>query len=1405
MKNRINFRFLAALTLIVVLVGLTVVAINRFQAYRNSTILLRLAKNAVEEGDLPKGIQNYVRYLRIAKPSAEVLVSFADVLRQIGDIQQAFFNYEAALRLEPNLVAARQKLIESALELSRPSDAKSHLLDHLLKQQPDNPDFLWLLGRCEEELSELKSAETAYRKAYQANQDDPRYARELANLLANRLDKKEEGRAILDELVARKPTDPTVLRIRSRWLYEQATSRGNDPANAALLLTAWQDATSALTAIPNSAESAILLSDIAIARQLPADAAPFINSAIDATPGVWQLYSSASQLLVKMKDIEGAIQKLRDGLKVLPGHPDLTWLLARLEISKGNSDSASKLIADLRLLKYPEPQLKFLEAQVLASRGEWRTACTILEQTRPQFDRSKEGLLELDLLLATCYQRLGNSDQELICLRRALGINPNSLGARQALAEALSQLGRTQEAKSEYWQIVGQPAPSINAVLGLARLLLTEGLGQGAKNANWTQLERAIEILKQIKDASTEVAILEAEILVATGKGAEAEDRIRSEIAADPGHVRLYRAMVALQSRNKHWDQALETLKEAQQVLSDNYDLRLDRARVEIMRSGGKPDMKLLDDLASPPESWSPNDKMQLAAGFSNYYLSLEDYPRCENQLAIFASSELGKTSLRVYELLFELALRSAKLDAMASALDEVGKIEANGPIWRVGKAISLIVRAEMEAESDKKKTFHDEALNHLAEATLLRPAWARVPRLIGEIHDRQEKFDSAIESYLNAINLGEKDPQMISRAIFLLFQQKRFVEADKIVRTLQEQKVPFSTELTRVASQVSLQLENYGRALELAQDWTQKSGKPEDHAWLGEIYSISGNQADAEKEFRIAIEMAPDETVGWISLVQLYARSDKFEEARKVIEQATTTLGADSAADTVAQCYEAILDYRLAETNYLQAIKLRPDDFGVKRRLAAFYLKTERPAEASPLLEALIVDAPEIAERDRAWSRRNLAMILGVQLDSKNSERALELINQNLASASQEDDLRVKAIILGARQDKDSLQTSIKLFEQITSAQRAFALNDYFALAELYKRAGDWLKYVRTMRSVLGNGGADDAKYVEAYAQALVGRGELDEAKLWFDRLKALAPNEASTSIVQAKLFFHSRDYARLLMLLSSTNAQEQADWAIHLGESFAATLTNTGKKVEAQPIWDLVEKQLESKANASPDDQFELAAFLVRRGQIKKALEIAKPDNWSPEQISEVTLSAFENNSLTVEDARKLIVFAKQSYKANPQEVRLAISIGDLLSWIGDWKNASETYRRILQSDPSNIAALNNLASVLALSGQNLNEARQSVDRAIQIYGMHDNLIDTRGLVHLAAGELGEAEADFRMSISVRPSPEKFFHLAVTLSAQGKSAGAKEAFEEAKKGGVSESRLHPLERPIFAKLAQM
>ncbi len=58
--------------------------------------------------------------------------------------------------------------------------------------------------------------------------------------------------------------------------------------------------------------------------------------------------------------------------------------------------------------------------------------------------------------------------------------------------------------------------------------------------------------------------------------------------------------MVALQSRNKHWDQALETLKEAQQVLSDNYDLRLDRARVEIMRSGGKPDMKLLDDLASP-------------------------------------------------------------------------------------------------------------------------------------------------------------------------------------------------------------------------------------------------------------------------------------------------------------------------------------------------------------------------------------------------------------------------------------------------------------------------------------------------------------------------------------------------------------------------------------------------------------------------------------------------------------------------------------------------------------------------------------------------------------------------------------------------------------------------------------
>src|SRR5690606_1322395 len=119
-----------------------------------------------------------------------------------------------------------------------------------------------------------------------------------------------------------------------------------------------------------------------------------------------------------------------------------------------------------------------------------------------------------------------------------------------------------------------------------------------------------------------------------------------------------------------------------------------------------------------------------------------------------------------------------------------------------------------------------------------------------------------------------------------LLFAQGRFVEADEVVRKLQEQRTPFTSELTRVASQVSLQLENFDRALSLAEEWAEKSNSQDDHIWLAQMYGITGQTELAEQEFRKAIAMAPEKPAAWVALVQMYGRAgDKEAGARTIAE----------------------------------------------------------------------------------------------------------------------------------------------------------------------------------------------------------------------------------------------------------------------------------------------------------------------------------------------------------------------------------------------------------------------------------------------------------------------------------------------------------------------------------------
>src|SRR5439155_13500393 len=138
---------------------------------------------------------------------------------------------------------------------------------------------------------------------------------------------------------------------------------------------------------------------------------------------------------------------------------------------------------------------------------------------------------------------------------------------------------------------------------------------------------------------------------------------------------------------------------------------------------------------------------------------------------------------LHVRLLLFDLALQARDEAELRRTLGEIRTIEGDGPLWHYGEAARLILLAR---RGDKGNRL-DEARRHLGEATALRPAWSRVPLLQAELDELDGNLERALESFQRAIELGHRQPATIGRVVQLLYERRRYAEADQVIRKLLE------------------------------------------------------------------------------------------------------------------------------------------------------------------------------------------------------------------------------------------------------------------------------------------------------------------------------------------------------------------------------------------------------------------------------------------------------------------------------------------------------------------------------------------------------------------------------------------------------------------------------------------
>lgn len=1406
MSRRIDYKFGAWLLAGTLLAGGSVVAAHHLQSGRIAGALLRRGEQAELRGDLVEAETYLGRYIALRPDDDEALASYALVLDRHAtsarDRAVALRTLERALGRAPGRVDIRRRVIalEMSAEIRRFREARDHL-QVLQQDAPNDGELEGLTGRCLEALAAGEDAdrrlgadpkaiyEDAARHYERSSKLAPAriesYVR-LAGLLGGPLADRERADKVMDARVAgpggsgvvgKNPALAAAYLARARYRHDRQID--GDTADVAR----------ALELAPDDADALLAAATVANATGDPAAARGHLERAIKFHPTDRRPTLELSALEARTGRNAAAADVLRDGLRRLPGDTVLQWGLADASIQAGRFDEATALIEDLRRQRnIVEPVLDCLAARVLLGKGELAAGTKALASARaqlPESPGSRDLVLQVDLVLASAYEQLGNPDAQIAACNRALALDPKSTLARSALAGGLLTLGRVDEAIEAYREAARAPGP---ARVALARLLIARNLRIPEARRNWDEVDALLADPAGGGLDPDEVELLRANVLWARGRRDDARRQIVQARDRRPDRLEPWLALAALASAEGSPEDGLGVLDEAARRLGDRVDLRL--ARVRFIGQSGDPTLKPgLDAAGRDLEKLAEPDRVAVEDALAGAFAQLGDATRAEQLWAEVLRSR--PQDLRVAMSLFDLSMRAgptaSQPEASRRAVDRIRQIEgAEGTQWRHAEAIRLLDRAR-RGSGDRP----DAIRALIKEIDARRPNWTSMLLLEAEVAELEGSPERALVAYLRAIERGECRPDVVQRVVGLLVQQGRTAEADRMIRRLVEQAPP-SGPMAQLAAEMAMRGGDTSEAL----DFARRAVRPDstdvgEHLWLGQTLERLGRDAEAEAELRRSLALDPARPEPRVALVRLLVRAGRRDQAEAAIVEARRSLPPEVAPTALASCLEAVGRPGEALEQRKSALDRNPGDPALRLTYAASLLRTNRPRDAEAAFRSILEPGSGASPRQRAVARRDLAIGLAALGPDRLAE-AVALIERNLEEDGKSlDDRRVKALLLQAR--PAFRREAIRTFEDL-ARQAPLSSGEKFLLARLQAVGDQWFKARELLAGLL----ADDPKnpsYLLALAGTLLDHGQVADAAPLVARLDEVAPRAFATVDLKARLLNGQGQGDAAAALLQEHVRAVAADLA-----PAAAALERLGRFDAAEAI----HRRLANAPTANAEAGIGLAFFLARRGRAAEALDACERcrAGVSPARFANVCLQIVSTARAGDDQRGRVEAWLRESLGKQPADPSLLFDLANLEDMGGHYDRAEALLRQVVARTPRSSGPLNNLAWLLAVRGGRADEALDLVNRAIAIDGPDPDLLDTRSLVYLAQDKADRAVADLEEVAATRPSAMTYFHLALAQNEAGNRGASRDLLRKAGAAGLDEQAIHPIERPKFRQL---
>jgi tetratricopeptide (TPR) repeat protein len=1405
------------------------------QEPKNDDARRRLTDASLQLGRFQDALYQLNDFLLKKYPSdGELWLQFGQCEQGLGHYVPAAASYSVAIQKNPHSIAAYREL--------------ATILG-------DRPQLLTSLAQIFSDPPEIPPDES-FTKPLQACLTDPAFKTTAAQLkeLNDSTTVRSPAVALLDLMVDRNEANYEAYLTRGQFIGNhindplvRAEILGSGAAatdRKAVISKAFEDAQQALKRAP--AESRVLLfaAQMALASESFKQAREWAQKASDLAPENSASYLILASVDMREKRTREAIEVLARGATATNDAPVLLWTLADLRIDAKEFTEAKNLVDRLeKKAEWARPIGQYLRARVaILADANWAEAGRMLETAGPDL-KTWPQYQSAQFWRAQCYRQQGRDDLAVGAYRAALEVDSRWAAGRLALVESLRALGRIDEAIVELRQVKNLRNPPLppQAAISYLRLEVVQNLSKPSNERDWGPIEKDLKDLSDIikQDSPADPALLAAEVEVAKGKIDDAQRRLGRATDEHPKEPSLWSARISLASRRKDWNESERLLGEMRNRVGDDASFRLSKADylvrrfpridgaigegiVGILCAARKRDLRALADA---PSTYSAADRLKLAEGLARAAAAIQDYEQAERLLRTVAES--NPANLQIAVQLFDLALQTGKLEAVEKALEKVEAIESGatsqqdqatgrhlGPISLYGEALRLVLRARQEHND----SLFDQALEKLAEARTRRPGWSRVAALIAEIHDSRGKTDEALDSYVEAIRERDRDPRVIGKTLKLLSDKQDFARTESVIGEILDEKLPFSMELTRVASEASVRTGDFERGLELAKKAAAESKDVKDHVWLATVLQLSNKASEAESEFRKVRDAARKDTGAWIALIQFYAMTRKAELAQKTLEEfleAQPKLDPKPTPQAVAFAYQLVGRMKEAEAAYDAGVKAAPDDFKALQAAINFKLQLGRASEAeSRLREVLTSRAKSASAETLAWARRALAISLAIHGSFASHVEAEKLIDKNLRETPSSDaDLRAQAIVCASFPSGASRSKALKSFAQLEQRPGALTSDDRIVYAQLLAAARDWKKSSEVFRDVVTQSKEPrHVAHVVAYVDALLNQSKWDDAVDWVNRLEELAPNDFTTADLHARALVGQKQYDkafdRLVTAVRDPSSQLAALARRRLAsvrlESIGEELTRQKRDKEARRFFAQAEAYLSATPGRGDWESSSLRLqFLIRRHRSAEALE--EFDRLCagafPDRIDEACKACA---SLAIED-RKLLEGLEQSIGRIAQQSptpAVWVSLAAIQDRMGKYDDEEKSLRRALALDGNRIEALNNLAYILSVRKKDLPDARLLVQKAISQAGPLAAILDSQALVELMSGQLESAQEHSKLAAADDPSATHWFHLAEAQFLGGNRRDARDSWRKAIDAGLSVGSLHPLEIGSFQEL---